>query len=316
VKGLFTTLVLGVTILAGCGRDSDTHALAPGVPALDAFHAAEWSAPVHLPAPINSSGVELGAQLSPDGLSIYFGSDRAGSVGVDIWAVRRECLECDWGPAVRLNINSDRSDGGPAFSPDGRTLFFSSDRIPGGQGGDDIWVTHREDTGDDQGWGTPVNLGPGVNTSDHETGPSYVPALHAEGASLYFARGGAAGSDIYRALVTIEGETIGDAVPVTELNTAATEGEPTLSHNGKEIFFHSSRSGQIDIWVATRKAPHGPWSEPINLGATINTPGGDLTPGLSEDGRTLLWSAAMSARPSLGRQDIWMSTRSPGSGDD
>ena len=49
----------------------------------------------------------------------------------------------------------------------------------------------------------------------------------------------------------------------------------------------------------------------IMMGAVINTTGGELTPFLSRDGRTLLWSATMTARPSLGRQDIWMSTRTP-----
>ena len=66
-----------------------------------------------------------------------------------------------------------------------------------------------------------------------------------------------------------------------------------------------------DIWVATRQNPHGPWSSPTGV-AVVNTSAGDLTPGLSRDGRMLLWSAAQAARPSLGRQDIWMSTRVPG----
>ena len=308
---------LGAWALA-CAPDSRNSPVAPSAAALNAFANSEWSEPEHLPAPINSSSTELGAQLSPDGLSIYVGSERTGGHGsVDIWAVRRECVDCPWGEAVNLNINSPQSDGGAAFSADGHLLFFSSNR-DFGHGGDDIWVSYREDTNDDQAWQTPVNLGGGVNTTDHETGPSYEPALHAEGATLYFVRGGVTGnSDIYRALVTLEGETLGDAVPVTELNSSGAESEPALSHDGKEIFFHSTRPGlgAADIWVATRKSPSDTWSTPVNLGVTINTNQADLTPGLSRDGRTLLWSAAMLARPSLGRQDIWMSTRKPGRGD-
>lgn len=310
---------VAIPLLVGCEQRPTQQPVAPDIATLNAFTNAEWSEPVHLPAPINSSSTEVSAQLSPDGLSIYFGSERTGGHGdVDIWAVRRECLDCPWGSAVNLNINSPESDGGAAFSPDGHLLFFSSNR-DGGHGGDDIWISYRDDINDDQGWQTPVNLGSGVNTNDHETGPFYVPALNAEGANLYFVRGGGTtNSDIYKAVVTFEGETLGDAVPVDELNSTANEGDPAISHDGKEIFFHSTRTsgglGAADIWVATRQSPNDVWSAPVNLGSSINTPGGDLTPGLSYDGRTLVWSAAAAARQSLGRQDIWMATRQPGRG--
>ncbi len=313
MKSSIVLTALAMVILGACTQDSPKQPLAPvGGPALNSFANSEWSDPVHLPPPINSAGSELGAQLSPDGLSIYFGSDRSpgGQGGVDIWAVRRECLECPWGDAVDLTINSAVSDGSPAFSADGHFLFFSSDRALG-HGGDDIWVSYREDASDDLGWQTPVNLGPGVNTAGHETGPVYEPALHAEGANLYFSRGGAAAGDIYRALITQDGETIGEAVPVAVLNSSGSETEPALSHDGKEIFFSSTRLGLNDIFVATRKTPNAEWSAPVPLSA-INTAAADLLPGLSRDGRTLLWSAAAAARPSLGRQDIWMVTRSPG----
>jgi len=280
--------------------------------AADAFASAEWSEPVHLDAPINSPSSELAPQLSPDELSLYFGSDRPGGTGdVDLWAVRRDCRECPWGTPFNLNINSPQSDGGPSFSPDGHYLFFSSNR-DGGHGGDDIWVSHRADVNDDLGWEPPVNLGAGVNTSDHETGPVYLPALRPEGANLYFIRGAVPATDIYRALVELDGETLGDAVPVVELNSPALELEPTIRQDGKEIFFSSGRGSSVDIWASTRQNVNDPWSTPVNLGSPINTPGTDFLPGLSHDGRTLLWSAGFNARGGLGRQDIWMSTRHQG----
>lgn len=308
------TIAVAACILIACDRPTplsvDTNPARWSISA-DAFADAEWSAPVHLPAPVNSASSDLGPDLSPDGLSLYFGSDRPGGSGnVDLWAVHRDCPDCPWGTPVNLNINSSQSDGGPSFSPDGHVLFFSSNR-PGGYGGDDIWLSYREDVTDDLGWGPPVNLGPGVNTADQETGPVYVPALRPEGANLYFIRG-AGNSDIYRALVTLDGETLGDATPVVELNSPQLEMEPAVRHDGKEIFFASGRGSSIDIWVATRQNVTDAWSEPVNVGPTINTPGGELTPALSHDGRTLLWSATMTARPGVGRQDIWMSTRHQG----
>ena len=278
--------------------------------ARDPLAEAEWSEPVHLDAPINSTFSELGPDLSPDELSLYFGSDRPGGLGgVDVWAVHRECVGCEWGMPFALNINSPQSDGGPSFSPDGHFLFFSSNREGSIAGSDDIWISYREDVTDDLGWGLPVNLGPGVNTADAEGGPVYVPALRAEGANLYFIRG----SDIYRALVDVDARTSGDAVPVTELNSPMFELDPAIRYDGKEIFFGSGRGGGPDIWTATRQNVNEPWSAPtkVILGS-FTTPGSGLTPGLSHDGRTLLWSATFAFHRGLGKQDIWVSTRHQG----
>jgi len=142
-------------------------------PQLHSFAGSEWSEPVHLDAPINSPARELAARLSPDELSLYFGSDRAGGVGAfDIWVSRRACLECPWGEPVNLgpNINSPTGDAAAALSPDGLLLFFSGGAREGGFGGEDIWVSRRTDPNDDLSWGPPVNLGPEVNTSVNEGG--------------------------------------------------------------------------------------------------------------------------------------------------
>jgi hypothetical protein len=297
----------------------------PTPPAMDLsaerFANSEWSAPVHLDAPINSPFRELGAALSPDELSLYFGSNRPDPTAqgaFDIWVSHRACLECPWGDPVNLgpNINSPGGDGSPMLSHDGLLLFFSGSRA-GGQGGEDIWVARRTDPNDDLSWGPPVNLGPDVNTPANEGGPDYVPALAAEGANLYFDRQGTtvAGADIYQVSVTRDGEPLGPATPVAELNSSVEDLAPKVRADGKEVYFWSARPegsvGQSDIWVATRQNPHGEWSTPQNVGPGINTPFADLTPSLSWDGRTLLFSAAPAARPSLGLQDIWMSTRTP-----
>ena len=287
----------------------------PGISAM-AFFAdhSPWSEPVHLPPPVNSPSRELGASLSPDELSLYFGSDRPRGLGAfDIWVSRRACLECPWEAPVNLgpNINSSGGDGAPALSHDGLLLFFSGSRA-GGEGGEDIWVSRRTDPKDDLSWGPAVNLGPDVNTAANEGGPAYVPALEGGGANLYFDRGATlAGTDIYQVRVTRDGETLGPAAPVAELNSSVLDARPAVRADGREVFFWSNRMGATDIWVATRRSPHDPWSTPQNLGPPVNTPFGELTPSLSWDGRTLLFSGTATRGGSLGFQDIWMSTRTP-----
>ena len=316
MRARIATTLLCIGTLAACDHPAPLPLEAQRFASLlarDPLAEAEWSEPVHLDAPINSPSADLGPDMSPDELSLYFGSDRSGGPGdVDLWAVHRDCVGCPWGTPFVLSISSPESDGEPSFSPDGRYLFFSSNRDGSIAGSDDIWVSYREDITDDQGWGPPVNLGPGVNTAAHETGPVYVPALRPEGANLYFVRG-FGGGDIYRALVDLDGRTFGDATPVVELNSTAVERSPAIRHDGKEIFFGSVRGGSGDIWTSTRQNVNDPWSAPTKV--ILGSPGAsgnDLTAGLSHDGRTLVFTGGFRTRGGLGRQDIWVSTRHQG----
>lgn len=298
-----------------------------------------WSEPENLGPPVNSSFDELAATLSPDGLSLYFSSNRPGGTsGTGIWVSQRACADCPWGDPVDLTvINSGGGAGQPALSTDGRLLFFSSGR-PGGQGGSDIWVSHRADPSDDFSWQAPVNLGPDVNTAGFEAGAHYVKKadvyvrsmghVPANARAIYFGRGSGpnpgANQDIYTAPVTRDGETLGPAILVDELNSGTNDAVPTVRTDGREILFWSLREGGFgsgDIWVSTRRNVRERWSLPENVGPPVNTPSFDARPSLSRGGRTLLF---ISNRPGsfvnpttgLPSQDIWMSTRTPGCGDE
>lgn len=312
VYPLITALAAALLVACSADRGMAPSEQAPGVNAM-AFAAdgSDWSEPVHLPAPINSPYSELGgAQPTPDGLSLYFASDRPGGYGaVDTWIVHRDCRDCPWGEAVNAGptINSPTGDGSVVFTPDGLTMFFSGGDRPGGAGDNDIYVTHRTDPNDDFSWETPVNVGPGVNTSAHEAGPAFVPALNGSGANFYFVREGRA----YQTRVTRDGQVV---APVTPLELGAGAADLTVRADGRELIFFATLPGGMglnDLWVITRGSVHEPWSPPVNL-ARLNTPYGDLSPSLSWDGRTLFFSAANKGRPGLGGTDIWMSTRMPG----
>ncbi len=70
----------------------------------------------------------------------------------------------------------------PALSPDGKVIFFASDR-PGGFGGTDIWFTVRQPGGT---WGNPVNCGDSINTKCDEL----TPFVTEYGRQLLFASAG------------------------------------------------------------------------------------------------------------------------------
>ncbi|HEV2750026.1 MAG TPA: hypothetical protein VGV12_05815 [Gemmatimonadales bacterium] len=304
-----------LALAVACERDSN-----PVAGKLEAmsFANSEWSEPVNLGAPVNSAANEMNAALSPDELSLYFISTRAGGQGgADIWVARRASLDGPWGEPVDLgsNINGPGLDAAPAVSIDGHLLFFSSDRA-GGQGSNDIYVARRADKSDDLGWGPAVNLGPDVNTAGFEAGGFYLQSAEDGAANLYFSRGPSmVALDIYVVSVTADGDARGPAVAVAELNDpdpAITQAHPSVRVDGREIFLHSNRAGGLggnDLWTSTRRSVHEPWSPPVNLGAPLNTAAGENQPSLSYDGRTLIFSSTRAG--GLGGSDIWMSTRAP-----
>jgi Tol biopolymer transport system component len=207
-------------------------------------------------------------------------------------------------------INSSYNEAVPGISGDGLSLYFTSNR-PGGYGNRDIWVTTRATKDDD--WGTPVNLGPTVNSPSSEVSPS----ISADGLTLYFddfggpRPGGVGGVDIW---VTTR-PTISDpwGIPVnlgSTFNSGALDGGPSISADGLALFLYSTRSGGYgsnDIWVARRPTTSDPWGTPVNLGPTVNTSSGDCCPSISADGRMLFCGSGRSG--GVGSLDLWVATR-------
>jgi WD40 repeat protein len=281
------------------------------------FANSEWSTPVNLGAPVNSAAAEQNATLSPDELSLYFVSNRAGGLGGnDIWIARRASLESSWEAPVNAGepVNTSANENSPNLSPDGHLFFFASDRA-GGQGSSDVYVTRRARTDDDFAWGPPANLGPEVNTAAFEAGAAYLQSSEEGAGNLYFVSGPNTNElHIYVAPVGRDGETRGPASPVAELNFVAAgvgDAHPSVREDGREVVFHSSRPGGLglfDVYVSTRRSVHEPWSTPVNLG-TLNSTANDAQPTLSFDGRTVVFYSNRSG--GLGNTDLWISTRTP-----
>ena len=85
------------------------------------------------------------------------------------------------------------------------------------------------------------------------------------------------------------------------------ESQPSLSSDGRVLFFASDRPGGFggsDIWYATRKSD-GTWSDPINMGSSINTDKNERSPFLHTDSKTLYFSS--NGHEGLGGQDIFYS---------
>jgi beta-lactamase regulating signal transducer with metallopeptidase domain len=248
--------------------------------------------------------------ISPDGLSLYFNTERKRSDGswyYDVWVTTRNTKEDVWGQPVELEINTDAFEGAPSLSADGLEMYFVSDR-PGGSGSVDIWVTERKSK--DSPWGAAANLGPTVNCAAAENGPS----ISADGLELYFSEaiwstpsprtGGMGSSDIWVTERKTKDGPWGTPVNLgPAVNTSAGEASPSVSKDGLSLYFMSMRGyGGTDIWVTTRKTKDDPWGTAVNLGPTVNTMYNESNPDISSDGSTLYF---VSGRPGSQGTDIW-----------
>lgn len=277
----------------------------------------DWSAPANLGEAVNSVFEEFLPELSKNGRSLYFASNRPGpNGGEDLWVSRRAGPGDPWGPARNLGavVNGPFNERSPALSRDGHLLFFASNR-PGGPGGFDIWVAWRAHTHDDFGWQAPVHLG-AVNSTAGDFGPSYFENDDLGIPTLFFAssRPGVGGVDIYRSAMTAAG-AFGPAALVAELSTPQNDFRPTIRFDGLEVIFDSNRpvpphvagAGLRDLWVSTRSSPSDSWSAPQHLGTILNGPFNDSLAALSGDGSSLVFT---SDRPEgFGGSDLYGSSR-------
>jgi Tol biopolymer transport system component len=316
-----TVAPFAVLVVAGCAEMPSASSVIDGGGARLQFAHSEWSAPVVLPAPINlPTSNEQGPAISPDGLSLYFCSNRPPqSLGNDLWVSRRASESDPWGEPVNLTIlNSAAGDCGPSLSQDGTMLFFTSAR-PGGAGGNDIYMATRADPSDDLSWSLPVRLGPEINTPSTEFSPFIARYRDAEcdengctdaWAELYFERGATnTGSDVLVVRIDASGTALAAAVPLDEINSPAGDLHPTIRFDGREMILSSNRDGRggnFDLFVSRRQSPNHPWSTPepideLNVGNRH-----EIHPYFARDGRTVFF-----IRGTGTANDVWMSTRTP-----
>jgi len=139
-----------------------------------------WGKPMNITPSVASDGNMDVVGLSYDGKKMLLAvTDQfTSNIYLSVYENRR------WNPAVSLGkpINSKYYEGHACFSPDGNSIYFSSNRKEA-LGGMDIF---RSDLLEDGSWSEPVNLGPGINTILNEDAPRMSP----DGTLLYFSSQG------------------------------------------------------------------------------------------------------------------------------
>lgn len=280
----------------------------------------EWSAAVNMGPVVNSRNLEFWPMISPNGLSLYFGSNRPGGIPgtdrQDIWVTRRASLDAPWGAPRNLgqSINTEFRDNSPRLSRDGHWLIFGSSRPTGrcnANSTNDFYVSYRENAEDDFAWEPAVNFGCELSAAGENAGLTFFHDDDKGITTMYFSSRRAGNFDVYVSTRRFYG-AFGPPALVPELSSPLVDIGPSVRADGLEMFLTwDSRPPPCPgyLAVSTRETTSQPWTTPKNLGPMINSGSHDAQPMLSCDGTTLYF---VSNRPGgVGNRsyDIYVATR-------
>lgn len=191
------------------------------------------------------------------------------------------------------NINSPFHEYWPALSADEQTLVITRrvsyyDVMIENSEQEDFFFSKFEEGQ----WSQMKNAGPPLNTSKNEGAQS----ISADGSLMVFTKcrqkGVIGRCDIFYSERSgdewSKPKNIGEPV-----NSAYRETQPSLSADGRTLYFASNRpggKGKMDIWLSIRNED-GSWASPKNLGDSINTSGNEKSPFIHHDNRTLYFSS-------------------------
>lgn len=247
-----------------------------------------WGAPAAVPiTPMSDDDPSATGDL----LELYFNRD------ADIYVVKRASTADAWGaPAAVAELNSTAAETTPEVSYDGLAIYFASARTPT-LGGNDIWMATRASR--TAAWDAPVHVTE-LSSTAAEGAPTLPDALTI---LIDSDRAGATMLDIYVASRSAPGATFGAPTAIGELNGAQNDGNPMMSEDKRTIYFDSNRSGDGELYVATRTSPTGTFAAPARI-VELSSTSADTDPWISPDGRTMYFTSNRD-----GTQRLWQTTR-------
>ncbi len=196
--------------------------------------AGAWSNPVAIPI---STDKNVGtAGISPDGQKMLIfigGTTDPGS----LYQITKDGEGWSKPSLLAGSINSPALETTCSITPDGKTIYFASNRN-GGKGGLDIWKTELKADGK---WSAPLNLGPEINSPANED----APFIHPDQKTLFFTSDGhntMGGNDVFKSNL-VNGKWTKPENMGYPINTTANDNYFTLLADGKRAYFSSDRKG-------------------------------------------------------------------------
>lgn len=205
------------------------------------------------------------------------------------------------------SINSEYSEYWPSLSVDEQKLMFTvmlpldseEGALPLRMQEDFFFSTRR-----DNQWESRKSAGNPLNTLDNEGAHT----MTADGRNLYFTacnrRDGKGMCDLYHSIWK-DGNWSTPTNLGSPVNSRYSEKHPSISADGRRLYFSSTRPGGLgsyDIWMSVKLGES--WSEPVNLGDSVNTSGLEQSPFIHPDQKSLYFSST--GWPGMGQGDLFL----------
>jgi len=224
--------------------------------------------PTQMPAPINITGTNsYSITLSADGLRAMVETDRPGGRGGrDLFLLQRATTQSSFTSYGPMGFCGAHDEGGGSVCDIFDFLYFTSNR-PGGAGGHDLYMASGASL-------TIVGSPTGLNSPWDDAEPS----ITSDGLEMFFTSnrpGSLGGKSIWRSTRASVNDVWGSPVPLTSIDSANHEQSPSLTDDGLWLFFSSSRSGNFDIYAATRSNRQSPFGAPVRV-AELSGPNPDI----------------------------------------
>ena len=234
------------------------------------------AAPFGTPAPVtavNGDSFETSSAISSDGLTLWFGSDRAGgSGGKDIWVTERTTRASPWSTPVNVvALNSPADDIPRPPGEHALVMPMASTKVTDHNPASNNYQTYLATRATPSGpFGAPVAI-PELDYVDRSTVDGF---LTDDGLTMFFSSApvaepadaaasavdagktsdaGVANSDLFVASRRSTSELFSVPLPLSDLNTPADERDPWLTPDGTTLYFTSDRGGALNIYTAAVK---------------------------------------------------------------
>ncbi len=203
-------------------------------------------------------------------------------------------------------INSEGDELMPVISPDGKTIYFCRGDYDANYGKQDIWYSVQDETGK---WVPSINMGPPLNDEYN----NFVISVTPDGNTLLLGNVYKPDGTVERGISishrTADGWTFPEKVNIEYYYNLSEYSSFYLANDGVTLLMSIQREdsyGDKDIYVSFLQ-PNGGFTEPMNLGPTINTAGDESTPFLASDGVSLYFSST--GHGGYGNSDVFFSRR-------
>ena len=210
-------------------------------------------------------------------------------------------------------VNSDMPEYAPVVSLDGTSLYFTSRREWDDKSSndfrdpmlnnypEDIFVSYQDFEGQ---WTSPEKLAFCQNKYNEAT-----IAVSSDERKIFVYQDATGGGDIYFSAFGDNKFEELEKLRYKGVNTDSWETHCTVTPDGENMYFVSDRPGGLggrDIYRIV-KLPNGDWSEPQNMGPTINTAYDEDSPFIAVNNKTLYFSS--NGPSSMGGFDVFVSFR-------